>query len=94
MKFNKGYTYLVKRTGGKWYVVHQISQRGWTATLFTHVSSAVSEHERSLSANGVQLWEDMKIEEHYSFALSEQSLMRRMMMSVLKYGDTSKFNEV
>jgi hypothetical protein len=94
MRFSKGYTYIVRRAGHNWYIVHQVSQRGWVATLFSHISNNISENERSFSANGVQLWEDMEIEEHYSFTLSEQSLMRRMMMSVLKYGDTSKYNEV
>jgi len=94
MKFSKGFTYLIRRKGRCWYIIHQISQRGWTATLFSHVSQEMYENERTFTSNGVQLWEQLGVEESHQFSSSAQAGMRQMMMSILKYGDPSRKNEV
>ena len=82
-KFTKPYTYVAKSIKtNRWYIVHQYSQRGWVATPFSH---CVSESPYNMfTGNGSKCYEELRPEEVYAF--KENSELRRMMFTILKYG--------
>lgn len=85
--FTKGFTYLV-RCNRYWYIVQQHSQRGWVATVFTHVCPPHDIAE--FSGNGKQLFEKLrKIDDGglLSIAYRSTTKMRKDMFSILQYGE-------
>jgi hypothetical protein len=92
MSFKKGYTHLVKSGSyNKWYIVHQVSMKQWVATVFTE---AITEANIEVShlGNSKRLFEDLEPITH--IMASSDSLLRRYMYQILKYGEIRDWGNV
>ena len=88
-KFSTGYTYLAK-VGKGWYIVQQVSMKGWVATLFTHTCNDSFEDERHFKGNGVSLFNEMEKaneDEMTVFKFTQNKTLREAMFDILKYGE-------
>lgn len=90
MSFKSKNTYLAK-ANGKWYIVQQISMKGWVATLFTHGDADSFEADRHFKGNGVSLWNELKSlasdeDDFFVYQTRNTIDMRQKMFNVLKYG--------
>lgn len=84
MSFQKGYLYLVRAENSKrWYIVRQISQKGWIATEFANFN--IPTQYIHYQANGKALWHMMGVEEYHAYTSSAS--MREDMFSILKHGE-------
>lgn len=86
--FKSGNTYLVN-ANKRWFIVHQISMKGWVATLFTHGDADSFEADRHFKGNGVSLWNELKDyapNDFYVYQVRNTIDMRQRMFSILKYG--------
>ncbi len=86
-QFKKGWTYIVYSEFSKsWYIVRQTSQRTWVAMNFTHLG--VSESNRSISRNGVDLWDylDVGIYRTFREVPEDQKYFRKSLFEICQYG--------
>lgn len=87
MSFKTGNTYIVEAKS-KFYVVQQVSQRTWVATVFSHTTTPRRATNVHLSGNGVVLYS--KFEDLDSGFVTRayriDSQLRKDMFNILSYG--------
>jgi len=86
-EIKKGYMYLAQG-GTRWYVVQQIGQRSWSATVFTHVADNMgsSSYGHIANAPNMTTWlHEQGAGDFYAFDSNPK--MREVMFNILKTGD-------
>jgi len=81
-RFNKGYTYLVLDGKNRWYIVKQVSMKGWKALNFTHTE--LGYEEEFYEGNGVAMFKSMNPMRVKKVITKHE--LRLQMFNILKHG--------
>ncbi len=85
MIFHKGYVYIVHSDNEGWYLVRQLSMKGWIAIEFAYLSKHIPIMFKS---NGTQLWKDLNITTYRRYAdnASGEAAFRKGIYMVSRHG--------
>jgi hypothetical protein len=89
-KFNKGFTYLGRMLDGtnRWFIIHQVGQRSWSATCFTH-AQGLDTPNHVMVLNSGALYAKFEKANILTYQVGNPEATKRMrgdMFNILKWG--------